>query len=158
MHEWGGNEEVDTTEGAYTINDFRRLKRGEKITIYRTDNEFPRVQWTHDRIAYDSIWGVIETPGGVSLPVNPYLYDAGPAVRFGGGPGCRSPDRSQWIGFPGGFKLANGFASYAYRRPPLLSQYPRKWDPSQIKLAREASFSRSDPELHAAVSRARLRD
>ena len=53
-------------DGTYTIDDFRALKRGERLTIHCARQNHPELAWVHDRVAYDCIWGGIELPGGIS--------------------------------------------------------------------------------------------
>lgn len=128
---------LNQLDGSYTIQDFQTLNRGDTITIHRASDNCPQITWIHDRVAYDCIWGAIRLPDGTTLPTNAYLYDNGHAVHFADGFGYRSEDRTAWIGFPGGFKLC----SYAYQRPPLLSQYPKRWNPDDAKRSRFLRFN-----------------
>ncbi len=128
-------------EGAFKIDDFREFKRGDRITIFRARQSHGEIVWVHDRIEYDAIWGSINLPDGVVLPPNSYLYDNGFGVSFASGFGYKSNDGGEWVGFPGGFELNGG---YAYRRAPQLSQYSRRWDPSESKRSSLRKFNLSE--------------
>lgn len=66
------------------MNFFKGLKQGQTVTLHLAEENVRSLQWTHDRIEGDLIYGELSFDGYPErFPLQAYLYDSGFRVALG---------------------------------------------------------------------------
>lgn len=111
------------------LRDFARLSLGDAITIFLGSTHHDRIEWLHDRIERDLIFGAARFGNGLNLPVDCYLENTGFGLLF---------DTSNSKASKEG--LVEDVSGTVFLSAPLPSQLPKRWKPSE-KGPRYGSFA-----------------
>lgn len=102
------------------FSDFARLSIGDAITIFLGNPHHDRIEWLHNRVERDLIFGTPSFGSGLTLPVDCYLENTGFGLVF---------DTSNTKASKEG--LFEDVSGTVFLSAPLPSQLPTRWKPSE---------------------------
>ncbi len=125
---------VRTEAKKATLADFRRLAKGDSMTLYLGNSDRSELTWTHDRMEFDLVYGSFSIDGKDNSPVYCYMensgYDSMEFESLHSGAHKVDPDDKDYHGT-------------VFLTPPLQSQLPKRWTPSG-KPVKKKSLSKKE--------------
>jgi len=103
-----------------TLSDFFRLSKGDAISIFLGNAHHDQVEWLHDRVERDLIFGAVKLDSGLFLPVDCYLENTGFGLLFNTFNSIASKEGH-----------ADDISGSVFLSTPLPSQLPKRWKPSR---------------------------
>ena len=98
-----------------TLNDFSGLSNGEVLTLFFGNVSQDRIDWVHDRVERDLVFGAVKLEDGTTLPIDCYLENDGTGLFFD----TRGTEASVKI-------LGKDVSEIIYLSMPLPSQLPER--------------------------------
>lgn len=102
-----------------TLSDFSRLSQGDTITIFLSDTHYKKIEWLHDRVERDLIFGSAILESGLVLPNDCYLENTGFGLLFN----TANSEASMT-------SITDDISGSVFLSSPLPSQLPKRWQPS----------------------------
>ena len=111
------------------LSDFSKLVKGDTITVFLDNEQHAQIEWLHDRVERDLVYGAVRLKDGRTLPVDCYLENIGCGLLF---------DTFNSKALRDG--CSEHMQGTVFLSMPLPSQLPKRWQRSGTG-PKYASFS-----------------
>lgn len=127
---------------------FLGLKSGEKAYFFLGNFDHTEIEWTHDHVEYDLVFGAAQIVGGPALPCHSFILNRGMVANEDTGLSAsqdldfstQQTDFMFELGLP-------DITGSVYFSKPLPSQLPKRWDPNGKSPYWKTSFKNEEKDL-----------